>query len=81
MTEGRGRPLCPGCGTSRVVFFSNRDGRPGKRTDKKWFCRDCRQGFDVPDRTDEEPQAPTHGLAAQLADPSVTSVDDAQSEG
>lgn len=78
---GKGRPICPGCGSSRVVFFSNCERRPRRRTEKDWFCRPCGEGFDEPERSTEPSVGPRHGLAAQLADPSVRSPDDLESEG
>ncbi len=78
---GKGRPICPGCGSSRVVFLSNTERRPRRKTEKSWRCRSCEDDFDEPERTSKESSGPRHGMAAQLADPSVTSVDDIQSEG
>jgi len=78
---GKGRPICPDCGLANVVFLSQSEGRPRRSTEKKWRCRKCGSTFDEPARGGPSIKGPSRGLAAQLADPSVTSVDDLESEG
>lgn len=70
-TEEQTVKACPSCDQTNIT------NTPAKR--HKWRCDNCYFRFDVPEERpvrDKGQIKPTNGLAAKLADPDVTSLDD-----
>jgi len=62
---------CPECGSARFSFRADSPKDHDRRSDARFFCRDCRADFDEPATKPGVSQQPRRGTAADLlaADP------------
>jgi len=66
---------CPECKSGRFCVRGSAMGDNPLRSDKQYYCKECRHDFDEPATKQGQKQVPRRGLAADLmrADPEEVS--------